>query len=192
RLDDAEDSRRRDGSHSDEPHIATINLHRGHLRNGNDGGVHSAVKVPPDEPNQRDQDKVGKNAASAENHGTAQTHHIAETEDEADGIEIEHHPGTVGNSTHDGNELKVHKLFPDLKRGYKEVVDTRDGGGLEQQPGLRSAFLPSDQYFSDGGRLRIGQHAVHFAHEVPAQRNQEQNTEAPACQTDEDGLHRMR
>ena len=49
-----------------------------------------------DKPDQRDQHEVGKHAAGAEDHGTAQAHDVAEAEDEADGVEVEDHAGPVG------------------------------------------------------------------------------------------------
>ena len=91
---------------------------------------------------------------------------------------------------HQGHELKIHILFPHLKCSDKQVIDAGDGGCLQQQLGLRTAFLSRDQHFGDGGRLGIREQAVHLAHEVPPQRNQEENAETSACQTDEDGLHR--
>ncbi len=93
---------------------------------------------------------------------------------------------------HYGDELEIHVLFPNLKRGYEEVVNARDSGCLQQQLGLRTAFLSGNEHFGDGCRLRIRQQAVHLADEVPSQRNEEENTETAARQTDEDGLHRVR
>ena len=93
---------------------------------------------------------------------------------------------------HDWNELKINILFPHLKCGYEKVVNARDSGCLQQQLGLRTAFLSGNEHFGDGRRLRIRQQAVHLADEVPPQRNQEENTETAARQADEDGLHRMR
>ena len=96
------------------------------------------------------------------------------------------------SESHDRHELKVEVLLPDVKGGDEEVVDAGDGGGLQQQLGLRAALLAGDQHFGDGGGFGIGKHAVHVAHEVAAQRNEEENAEAAAGQADEDGLHRMR
>ena len=44
-----------------------------------------------DEPDERDQDEVGENAARAEDQRTAQAHHVAQAQDKADGVEAEDH-----------------------------------------------------------------------------------------------------
>ncbi len=67
-----------------------------------------------------------------------------------------------------------------------------DDGGLEQQPGLRAALLAGDEDFGDGRGLGKWELAVHFAHKVAPQRNEEEHAQAAAGQADEDGLHRMR
>ena len=74
-------------------------------------GIHGNADVAADEPDQRDQHEIGKNAAGAENHGTAQAHHVAETEDEADGVESEDHAGAIGKRIHHRHELKVTYSF---------------------------------------------------------------------------------
>ena len=62
----------------------------------------------------------------------------------------------------------------------------------EQEPGLRAALLAGDQHLGDRGRFGVRQLAVHLAHEVAPQRDQEEDAEAAAGEADEDGLHRMR
>ena len=79
-----------------------------------------------------------------------------------------------------------------MEGGDKEVVNRGDDGGLNQQPGLRAALLAGDQDFGDRRGLRKGQLAVHFAHKVAPQRNEEEDAQAAAGEADEDGLHRMR
>ena len=59
----------------------------------------------------------------------------------------------------------------------------------EQQPGLRAAALAGDEDFSDGCGFREGKLAVHFADEEAAQRNDKENAETSASETDEDGLN---
>ena len=91
-----------------------------------------------------------------------------------------------------GTNWKFEILLPDMEGGDEEVVNRGDAGGLQKQLGLRAALLAGDQHFGDGGRLRKGQLAVLLAHEVAAQRNEEEKAQAAAGQADEDGLHRMR
>ncbi len=62
----------------------------------------------------------------------------------------------------------------------------------EEQFGLRAALFSGDQDFGDGCRLGEGKLAVHLAHEVAAQWNEEENAETTAGKADEDGLHRAR
>ena len=64
-------------------------------------------------------------------------------------------------------------------------------GGLQQQLGLRAAAFAGDENFSDGSGFREWKLAVHLAHEVAAQRNDEKNAETSAGQTDEDGFDGM-
>ena len=90
------------------------------------------------------------------------------------------------------NELQVQILSPHMKRGDKEVVEPGNERCLQQQLGLRAALLAGDQHFGDGRGFRKGKLAVHLAHEVAPQRNDEKNAETAAGQTDEDGLDRMR
>ena len=100
--------------------------------------------------------------------------------------------GPIGESAHHRHELKVEILLPHMKCGNEEVVNAGDGGCLQKQLGLRAALLAGDQHFGDCRRFGKGHLAVHLAHEVAAQRNQEENTEAAARQADKDGLHRVR
>jgi len=53
-----------------------------------------------DKPNQRDQYQVGEHAASAEDHGTAQSHDVSKAKDEGDCVKLENHPGPVGEGMH--------------------------------------------------------------------------------------------
>ena len=76
-----------------------------------------------------------------------------------------------------------------MKGGDEEIVDAGDGRGLQQQLGLRAAFFAGDQHLGDGGGLGVGEHAVHVAHEVAAQRDEEEHAQAAAREADEDGLH---
>jgi hypothetical protein len=145
-----------------------------------------------DEPDQRHQDKVGKHAAGAQDHRTAQAHHVAESQDEADRVEAEHHARLVVQVTHDGQELEIDEFLPDLEGGDEEVVDAGDGRRLEQEFGLAAALLAGHQHLGDGSRFRIRQHAVHLAHEVAPQRDQEQHAQDAARQADKDRLQRMR
>ena len=105
---------------------------------------------------------------------------------------LKHHARAVGKRVHDGHELEVDVFFPDLKRGDEEVVDTGNGGGLEQKTRLRSAFFACNQNLCNRRGFRVGKQAVHVAHKIAPQRDEEENAEAPACEADEDGLHGVR
>jgi hypothetical protein len=148
--------------------------------------------VQADEVDQRDQDEVREHPSRAQDHGRAQPHHVAESEDQADRIEADHDLGTLGGGLDQRDELEVDELLPDAERGDQEVVDARDDRGLDEQPRLRPAALPGDQDLGDGGRFGERILAVGLAHEVAPQRDQEENAEAPPRQTDEDRLERVR
>src|SRR5208337_948662 len=193
RLENADQSGGRDGAHADEAHIVTVNVRGCHLRNGDGGGIQADVAhVAPDEPDHRDEHEVHQNAASAKDQGNAQSHHVAQAEDEADGIEIEDHAPALGQRLHHREELKIQVLLPDVESGDKEVVNPGNDGGLNQQPGWGTAFLASHEHFGDRRGFGEGELAVHFAHKVAPQRNEEENAKAAPGQADEDGLHRVR
>ncbi len=93
---------------------------------------------------------------------------------------------------HERHELEVQILLPDVEGGDEEIVDRGDAGGLQQELGLRAAFLAGDQHLGDRGGFGEGKLAVLLAHEIAPQRNEEEDAEAAAGQADEDGLYRMR
>ena len=192
RFEDADDSCHGDGAHADKAHVVAIDFHGSHFGDGNDGGVDGHVNVAADEPDQRHEHKAGHDAAGAEHHGAAQAHHVAQAEDEADGVKAEDHAAALGQVAHEGDKLKVEILAPNMKCGDKEVVDGGDDGGLQQQLGLRAAFFSGDQHFGDCRRLRERKLAVHLAHKVAAQWNEEENAEAAAGEANENRLHRVR
>ena len=192
RFHDAEDARGGDGADADEAHVAAEDLRRRHLRDRNGARIDRRGVVAADHPDQRHQHQVGEHAAGAENHRTAQSHHVAQAEDEADGVEAQRDAGLVGERADDGHELEIEILLPDVEGGDQKIVDARNRGGLQQQFRLRAALLAGDQDLGDGGGLGVGKDAVHVAHEVAAQRNQEEDAQAAAGHADEDGLHRVR
>ena len=91
-----------------------------------------------------------------------------------------------------GDELEIEILLPDVEGGGQKIVDAGNGGGLQQELGLRAALLAGYEDFGDGGGFGVGKDAVHVAHEIAAQRNEEEDAEAAAGHADEDGLHRVR
>ena len=119
-----------------------------------------------DEPYQRDEHKIGKHTPGAQDHGAAQSDHVAQPQNEADRIEAENHARTVRQRAKQGQELKIDELLPNLKGGHKQVINARNGRGLEQQLRLRSAFLAGDQHFRDGSRFGVGKQAVHVPHKI--------------------------
>ncbi len=192
RFDDAEDAGRGDGAHADVAHIARVNLRGGHGGDGHDAGIDRHVDVAAEEPDERDENEVGQNAAGAKDHGAAQAHHVAEAEDESDGVEVEDHAAAIGEGAHEGNELQVEIFAPHVKSGDEEIVKGGDAGGLQQHPGLRAAAFAGDENFSDGCGFRERELAVHLAHEEAAQRNDEEHAETSAGETDEDGFDGIR
>ena len=188
RFDDAEDAGCGDGAHADVAHVARIDLRGGHRGDGHHAGIDGRVHMAADKPDERDENEVREYAAGTEDDGAAQAHHVAQAEDEADGVEVEDHAAAVGKRAHDRNELQVDGLAPDVKRGDKEVVEAGDAGGLQQQLGLRAAAFAGDQHLGDGRGLRERELAVHLAHEEASQRNDEEHAQAAAGETDENGL----
>ena len=83
-----------------------------------------------EEPDERDKNEVGENAAGAEDHGAGQAHDVAQAEDETDGFEVEDHAAAIGEVAHDGDELQVEVFAPDVKGGDEKIVEAGDAGGL--------------------------------------------------------------
>ena len=98
----------------------------------------------------------------------------------------------IGERPHHRHKLEIEILLPGVERGNKKVINAGDGGRLQQQPRLRSAFFSSYQDLGDGGCFGEGEMPMRLAHKISPQRNQEQHAKAPAGQADENGLHRMR
>ena len=97
RLEDADQAGGGDGAHADEAHIIAVDVGGRHVRNGDGGGIHRDVAhVAADEPDHGDEHEVHQNAAGAKDQGNAQAHHVAQAEDEADGVEIEDHAPALG------------------------------------------------------------------------------------------------
>ena len=193
RFEDAHQAGGRDGAHADEAHIIAVDVGGRHVRNGHGGRIHRGVAhVAADEPDHGDEHEIHQNAAGAKDQGNAQPHHVAQAEDEADGVEIEDHAPALGQCPDRGHELEVQVLLPDVERAGQEVVNRGDDRGLNQQSGLGAALLAGHQHFRDRRGLRKGQLAVHFAYKVAPQRNEEEDAKAAAAQADENGLQRMR
>ena len=91
---------------------------------------------------------------------------------------------SIGERAHYRHKLKIEILFPNMKRGDQKVVNAGYGSRLQKQFGLRTTLFAGDQYFRDGSRLGKGQLAVRLAHKVAPQRNEEENSQATACQTE--------
>ena len=94
---------------------------------------------------------------------------------------------------HRRDELEVDELVPDVEGGDEEVVDRR------RCPVACSRSLACEPPFSPVTSTSViavasgyGKMAVHLAHEVAAQRDQEEDAQAAAGQADEDRLHRVR
>src|SRR5450756_316652 len=140
---------------------------------------------------ERHEDEVGQGAARAEDERRAQPHDVAEAEDEGDRVELHDDLRLLGGVLHERQELEVDVLLPDLERRHEEVVDRRDDRRLNEELRLRAALLARDEDFRDRRRLGERELAVHLPHEVPAQRDDEQNAEAATGEADEDRLHGM-
>jgi hypothetical protein len=72
------------------------------------------------------------------------------------------------------------------------AMTKNDRGRFEQQFGLRTTFFACDQNFCDRGGFRVGKQAVHLAHKIAAQRDQEKYAQATTSETNENGFNRVR
>ena len=70
-----------------------------------------------DEPDHRDQHEVHEHAAGAKDHRNAQAHDVAESKNEADGIEVEDHALAIDQRLHERHELEIQVLLPDVEGG---------------------------------------------------------------------------
>ena len=148
--------------------------------------------MAPDHPDERHEDEVRDDAARAENERRAQAHDVAEAEDESDRVELHDDLCLLSGVLHDREELEVDVLLPDVERRHEEVVDPRDERRLQEQLRLRAALLARHKDLRDRGRFREREFPVHLAHEVAAERDHEEDPEAPTREADENRLRRVR
>ena len=92
-----------------------------------------------------------------------------------------------------GTNWKSTNSLPDVERRHEEVVQAAAMTVAWMSSfGLRAALLPGDEHLGDRRRLGVRVLAVRLAHEVAAQRDQEQDAQAAAGEADEDRLQRVR
>ena len=101
------DARRGDGADADVAHVIRVDLRRGHGGDRHGSRIDRHVHVAAEEPDERNENEVGQNAAGAKDDGAAQAHHVAEAENESDGVEVEDHAAAIGERAHERNELQV-------------------------------------------------------------------------------------
>jgi len=79
--------------------------------------------IAANHPHQRHQHQIGEHAAGAQNHRTTQADHIAQSENESDGVEADDDFGPFRQHAHGGHELEVEILLPHLESRHQKIVD---------------------------------------------------------------------
>ena len=128
RLDDAEDARGGDRADADEAHVAAEDLRRVHLRDRHgrrdrpaSGRCWPIIQISGTST------RFESTPPAHEDHRRAQAHHVAEAEDEGDGVERQRPcaPGRPATAP-PGRNCRFDELAPHLEGGDEEVVDAGD------------------------------------------------------------------
>ena len=170
RLDDADDTAHGNTTDTDVACAASKNLvwcHLGilgiHTQQGNDD--------PPDEST------TGK-----DDEGVGQSDDVTQAQHCGARVDLEDHLHVVGKSLEGWDGLGGEHLFPPAESREQEVVQTTHKAGNEQRTGLVAALLATDEHLGSRGSLGERELAVHVAHEVLAEGDEEQDAQDAAEQ----------
>ena len=83
----------------------------------------------------------------------------------------------MGKRLQGWNGLCGEHFFPPAKGAEEEIVESTHQTGNEQRLSLVATFLSANEHLCGGSGFREGEFAVHFFHEIFAERNEEQNAQ---------------
>ena len=106
-----------------------------------------------------------------------QTYDIAESEDSGSGVDLEHELRLLGYRLSEAHDACGEVLVPQPERGYDEVIQSSNKSREEQRLCLIAALCAAHQYLRRGCGFRERILPVHVAHEIFAERNEEQNAD---------------
>ena len=170
--------------------IVLENLLGRHLRNGlHHAGVHQIDHLSaPEEVHKRDDDQPHQQAAAANDEAIFQADDVAQAQHGGAGVELQHHLGFIGQGLAQADHRRGKRLAPGTEGGNDKVVQTAHQTGCEQGLGTSSAALAAYEHLRGGRGFREGVLAVHLAHEIFPERNEEQDAQHAAQQRRQEHL----
>ncbi len=169
RLDNADDAGRGDAADADMPCVPFEQLVGGQVK--------TERKV-----RQRDDDQPHQQAAAADDETVFQADDISQAQHGGTGVEFQHHLGFVGEGLAETDDRRGDGLAPGTEGGDDKVVQTAHQTGGEQGLGTGSAALAAHEHLCGGRGFGEGIFAVHLAHEIFPEGNQEQDAQHAAQQ----------
>ena len=121
-----------------------------------------------------------------------QAHDVAETEDGGAGVDLENDFHLVGQRFAPAGHAGRYFFGPPAESTDDKVVDSSDESADGEQFGLVSLFFAGDEHFGRGGGFGEREFTVHVAHEIFAERDQQQDAEHTAEQRRQEDLVELR
>ena len=192
-LDDADDAGHGDGADTDGAGVGEEHLRRclrgGHCAGARAGGY---LHVGEQERYARHDDPPHQHAAGAYHGRIFQAYDISHAQHGGAGIELEDKLGLVGYHIAQRADAACELLIPETEGRHCKVVETADDAGLEQQhQASRAAALAGDKYLSRGRGLGEGILAVHVAHKIFTEGDEEEYAERSAQERGEEHLYKV-
>ena len=121
-----------------------------------------------------------------------QAHDVAETEDGGAGVDLENDFHLVGQRFAPAGHAGRYFFGPPAESTDDKVVDSSDESAGGEQFGLVSLFFAGDEHFGRGSGFGEREFTVHVAHEIFAERDQQQDAEHTAEQRRQEDLVELR
>ena len=171
--------------------VRTEDLVGAHVSDGGHyAGTHEVEHLPaPEDIESGYDDQPYQQAAEADDPGVLEADDIAQAEHCGAGVEFEHHLGLVCYHVADVSEGSADGFRPRSERGDGEVIQTADKACQRQRFGTLAAAFTAHQHLGRGRGFREGILAVHLAHEILAEGDEEEYAQHASEQAAEEHLH---
>ena len=115
-----------------------------------------------------------------DNQRVLKTDDVAQSEHRRTRVHLEDELRLVGQLLTEANNARREILVPEAERGHEEVIQSAHDSSHQQGFGLVAALRTAHEHLRGGRSLGEGVFSVHLAHEILAERNQEQDADDAA------------